>query len=78
MLFCNVLQITYFGLYQDNTLGRKADMIYGLKLTLWIVCEFTYDYENIAPPSELDCMCVKCRWTTICMKISLCNYLVIN
>jgi hypothetical protein len=61
MLFCNVLQITYFGLYQDNTLGRKADMIYGLKLTLWIVCKFTYDYENIAPPSELDCMCVKCN-----------------
>ncbi len=78
MLFCNVLQIIYFGFYQDNTLGRKVDMIYGLKLVLWIICKFKYGYESITPPIELDCMCVKCRWTKICMKMSLCNYLVIN
>jgi hypothetical protein len=61
MLFCNVLQIAYFGFYQDNTLERKVDMIYGLKLVLWIICKFTSGYESIAPPRELDCMCVKCR-----------------
>jgi hypothetical protein len=57
MVFCNVLEITCFGFYQDNTLGKKVDMIYGLKLALWVVCKFTYGYETIAPPSELDCMC---------------------